>query len=88
MLWALCPDFPPSHNFVLSHVCICSPIKKCAKLFYVGSTEKSTMAREHARFRKYKQVIDDKLVSAELALKYWAAVPDQQILRRRHRAGG
>ena len=28
-----------------------SPSKKCAKLFYVGSTETSTMAREHTRFR-------------------------------------
>ena len=31
------------------------------------------MAREHTRYRKYKQVLDDKLVSAaELALRYWA----------------
>ena len=30
------------------------------------------MAREHTRFRKYKQILDDKLVSAELALRYWA----------------
>ena len=29
----------------------------------VGSTEKSAMAREHTRFRKYKQVLEDKLVS-------------------------
>ena len=30
------------------------------------------MAREHTRFRKYKQVLEDKLVSAELSLRYWA----------------
>ena len=47
-------------------------MKKFAKLFYVGSTEKSAMAREHTRFRKYKQVLEDKLVSAELSLRYWA----------------
>ena len=29
----------------------------------VGSTEKSAMAREHTCFRKYKQVLEDKLVS-------------------------
>ena len=49
-----------------------SPVKKFAKLFYVGSTEKSTTAREHTRYRKYKQVLDEKLVSAELVLRYWA----------------
>ena len=30
------------------------------------------MAREHTRFRKYKQVLEDKLASAELSLRYWA----------------
>ncbi|CAE7337301.1 unnamed protein product, partial [Symbiodinium sp. KB8] len=49
-----------------------SPIKKHAKLFYVGSTEKSVMIREHSRFRKYKQVLEEKLVSAELSIRFWA----------------
>ena len=30
------------------------------------------MAREHTRLHKYKQVLEDKLVSAELSLPYWA----------------
>ena len=30
------------------------------------------MAGEHTCFRKYKQVLEDKLVSAELSLRYWA----------------
>ena len=29
------------------------------------------MSRERKRFRKYKQVLEDKLVSAELSLRYW-----------------
>ena len=67
-------------NSVLNQFCISgfSPATKFAKLFYVGSTEKSAMALEHThththtRFRKYKQVLEDKLVSAELSLRYWA----------------
>ena len=42
------------------------------RLFYVGSTEKSVMVREHTRYRKYKQVLEDKLVSAELSIRFWA----------------
>ena len=30
------------------------------------------MIREHSRFRKYKQVLEDKLVSAELSIRFWA----------------
>ena len=54
------PGYPTFAQFCAESVLYLrfSPIKKCAKLFYVGSTEKSTMAREH----KYKQVLDDKLV--------------------------
>ena len=54
------PGYPTFAQFCAESVLYLrfSPIKKCTKLFYVGSTEKSTMAREH----KYKQVLDDKLV--------------------------
>ena len=31
-----------------------------------------TMAREHTRFSKHKQVVEEKLVSAEVTLRYWA----------------
>ena len=30
------------------------------------------MEWEHTRYRKYKQVLEDKLVYAELSLRYWA----------------
>ena len=49
-----------------------SPQPKQAKLYYIGSAAKCTTACEHTRFRKYKQVVEEKLVSAELALRYWA----------------
>ena len=77
-----------------------SPVKKFAKLFYVGSTEKNAMAREHTRYRKYKQVMEDKLVSAELSLRYraqkenfwdWVSIPVSEtvapeLLRGREQA--
>ena len=30
------------------------------------------MIREHSRYRKYKQVLEEKLVSAELSIRFWA----------------
>ena len=48
-----------------------SPLKKQAKLFYIGSTENSVCQREHTRHRKFKQVRAEKLVSAELSLRFW-----------------
>ena len=48
----------------------CSPLKRIAKLYYVGSAEGCTSIREASRYRKYKQVQQDKLVSAELCLCY------------------
>ena len=68
------PGYPSFQQFNADSVLYLrfSPIKKHAKLFCVGSTEKSVMIREHSRFRKYKQVLEDKLVSAELSIRFWA----------------
>ncbi|CAE7665130.1 unnamed protein product [Symbiodinium necroappetens] len=68
------PGYPSFQQFSAESVLYLrfSPIKKHAKLFYVGSTEKSVMIREHSRFRKYKQVLEEKLVSAELSIRFWA----------------
>ena len=60
-----------------------SPQPTQAKLYYIGSTEKCTTARERTRFRKHKQAVEERLVSAELALRYWAVVPiSEQVTRR------
>ncbi|CAE7275386.1 mettl21a [Symbiodinium sp. CCMP2456] len=68
------PGYPSFQQFCAESVLYIrfSPVKKHAKLFYVGSTEKSVMVREHTRYRKYKQVLEDKLVSAELSIRFWA----------------
>ena len=68
------PGYPSFQQFNAESVLYLrfSPIKRHAKLFYVGSTEKSVMIREHSRFRKYKQVLEEKLVSAELSIRFWA----------------
>ena len=68
------PGYPSFQQFNADSVLYLrfSPIKKHAKLFYVGSTEKSVMIREHSRFRKYKQMLEDKLVSAALSIRFWA----------------
>ena len=71
---AILPGYPSFQQFCAESVLYIrfSPVKKHAKLFYVGSTEKSVMVREHSRYRKYKQVLEDKLVSAELSIRFWA----------------
>ena len=68
------PGYPSFQQFCAESVLYIrfSPVKKHAKLFYVGSTEKSVMVREHSRYRKYKQVLEDKLMSAELSIRFWA----------------
>ena len=39
--------------------------------FYIGSASHGVLHREHSRFRKYLQLKNDRLVQAELALRYW-----------------
>ena len=38
--------------------------------FYIGSAAHGVLHREHSRFRKYLQLKNDRLVQAELALRY------------------
>ena len=68
------PGYPSFSQFFSESVLYLrfSPQPKQAKLYYIGSAAKCTTACEHTRFRKYKQVVEEKLVSAELALRYWA----------------
>ena len=39
--------------------------------FYVGSAMHHTLDREYSRSRKYLQLTNERLVQAELALRYW-----------------
>ena len=39
--------------------------------FYIGSAMHHTLDREHGRSRKYLQLTNERLVPAELALRYW-----------------
>eukprot|EP00435_Cladocopium_sp_Y103_P038107 s728_g10.t1 len=39
--------------------------------FYIGSSVNGVMSREHSRFRKFLQLGNDRLVQAELSLRYW-----------------
>ena len=39
--------------------------------FYIGSAMHHTLDREYSRSRKFFQLTNDKLVQAELALRYW-----------------
>ena len=39
--------------------------------FYVGSAMHHTLDREYSRFRKFSQLTNERLVLAELALRYW-----------------
>ena len=39
--------------------------------FYIGSTSSTVLDREHTRFRKFLQVQQQKLVLAEVALRFW-----------------
>ena len=39
--------------------------------FYIGSASIHVLDREYSRSRKYLQLTHDKLVQAELALRYW-----------------
>ena len=39
--------------------------------FYIGSAAQGVLHREHSRFRKFLQLQNDKLVQAELSLRYW-----------------
>ena len=39
--------------------------------FYVGSAMHHTLDREYSRSRKYLQLTKERLVQAELALRYW-----------------
>ena len=39
--------------------------------FYIGSAMHHTLDREHSRSRKYLQLTNERLVPAELALRYW-----------------
>ena len=60
------PGFPTFAQFCRESVLYLhvSPIKRFAKLYYVGSTEGCMSLREASRYRKFKQVQQDKLVSA------------------------
>ena len=46
--------------------------KEIANYVYIGSTSQTICQRERTRFRKFQQVQQDKLVSAELAVRFWA----------------
>ena len=39
--------------------------------FYIGSASHHVLDREHSRTRKYLQLTHDRLVQAELALRFW-----------------
>eukprot|EP00435_Cladocopium_sp_Y103_P006800 s3094_g2.t1 len=39
--------------------------------FYIGSSGNGVMSREHSRLRKFLQLGNDRLVQAELSLRYW-----------------
>eukprot|EP00435_Cladocopium_sp_Y103_P017295 s4270_g4.t1 len=39
--------------------------------FYIGSSANGVMSREHSRLRKFLQLGNDRLVQAELSLRYW-----------------
>ena len=39
--------------------------------FYIGSAMHHTLDREYSRSRKYLQLTNERLVQAELALRYW-----------------
>ena len=39
--------------------------------FYIGSASHGVLHREHSRFRKFLQLKNDRLVQAELALRFW-----------------
>eukprot|EP00435_Cladocopium_sp_Y103_P013413 s3879_g3.t1 len=39
--------------------------------FYISSSGNGVMSREHSRLRKYLQLGNDRLVQAELSLRYW-----------------
>ena len=39
--------------------------------FYIGSATHSVLDREHSRFRKYLQLTHERLVQAELSLRFW-----------------
>ena len=68
------PGFPTFAQFCRESVLYLGfcPGECYAKLYYVGSTEGCTSSRESSRYRKFNQVVRDKLVSAELCLRYWA----------------
>ena len=46
-------------------------IKNMQPKFYVGSAMHHTLDREYSRSRKYLQLTNERLVQAELALRYW-----------------
>ena len=46
-------------------------IKSMQPKFYVGSAMHHVMDREYSRSRKYLQLTNERLVQAELALRYW-----------------
>ena len=46
-------------------------IKSMQPKFYVGSAMHHIMDREYSRSRKYLQLTNERLVQAELALRYW-----------------
>ena len=67
------PGSPHLHSFAANQFCTwASALANAVKLYYVGSTEGCTSSRESSRYRKFNQVVRDKLVSAELCLRYWA----------------
>ena len=39
--------------------------------FYIGSASHGVLHREHSRFRKFLQLQNDRLVQAELSLRFW-----------------
>ena len=60
------PFFQPQSVYIrFTHIANLQP------KFYVGSVMHSTLDREYSRSRKYLQLINERLVQAEVALRYW-----------------
>ena len=60
------PFFQPQSVYIrFTHIVNMQP------KFYVGSAMHHTLDREYSRSRKYLQLTNERLVQAELALRYW-----------------
>ena len=53
--------------------------------FYIGSAMHHTLDREYSRSRKYLQLTNERLVQAELALRYWREHDNLYIWARKSR---